>query len=579
MFGKILRLALFCFCLSAYAQNEGPAIHSLQNGQLGWTNPITGTVSYIQRSTNLASGSWSTIFYEWATNGTILTPLPASSAGRSFYRILVQTNAPDPSLIMHLSFDNNFPAGTVLDVSGHHNHGRRYGRPGYPTNWPSMTLGPDGSQAAEFHWYQDGYGLYGKSGDYIGIPYSPSFTNLTQATICVWVHYYRSLNGDINNDHNSSILDTGKDVAGAFNFGRIYSDQTLFTVWTGPASTTDGLAFPDHSPDGESGGWHFYSATFDRGTLRGYFDGVPFQQSQIPVSALTMAGYYIAIAGWTFNATPEMDLSVDGHPNNAWINGAVDDLRIYNRALSPAEMQSLYRSFDTLPPTTPSNLLATPNSSSQVALHWNKATDLFGIDGYVLRRNDVTIATLTNTVYFDGELAAESTNIYTVQAFDAAGNYSPVSSAVVAVTPAVGTGVNVIVDDSDNAPWVVQNGTWPTFATLPGFYGSGFLSDENSDKGKTVTFRPRLPEDGDYNVFARFPGRSDISYLFSDSVPVQIVHGGQTNNVTLDQTSGFGTWKPLGRFSFSAGTNGFVRVGTAGTSGDYVFADAFMFVK
>jgi hypothetical protein len=314
--------------------------------------------------------------------------------------------------------------------------------------------------------------------------------------------------------------------------------------------------------------------------VKGYFDGAPFGTSTVGVPALTMAGYYIGIACWTFNEDPWMNLSVDEHPNNAWINGTVDDLRIYNRTLSDTEIAALYLSFDKLPSSTPSNLVTTVISSTEVALHWRQASDIFGIAGYVLRRNGSVVATTTNTVFFDGGLPPQSTNSYTVQAFDPGSNYSAESAAVVAVTWPSGSGVDLILDDADGLPWVTQFGTWVniTSTILSGYYGSGFMSEENIDVGESLIFRPPLPESGNYTVYIQYPGKSDISYLFASAVPVDIVHNGVTNTVIVDEQDNFGTWNSLGQFSFSAGTNDFVRLRTDGTSG-YVFGDAFRFVK
>jgi hypothetical protein len=558
---------------------DQPVIKSFNsNTGLVWTNPIYGNLSVIERSTNLVTGPWVPFFYDWGTNGLLTTHIPPSSSGQTFYRIGVRTNIPDPSLIMDLSFDNTFSNGTVLDISGHGNNGLRYGIPGNQTNWPTLTVGPDGSQAAEFHQYADGYGLYGASGDYIGIPYSPSFLNLTQATITAWVHYYTSANGDINADHNATIFDTGKDVPGTWNLGRNYSDYTTFSVYTGPDNGVQPLNFPDVSPIGNSGGWHYYSVTFSNGVVKGYFDGLLFETSSAPVAALTMAGQYIGIACWTFNEDPWMNLSVDEHPNNAWINGTVDDLRIYNRTLSDTEIAALYMSFDKLPSSTPSNLVTTVISSSEVALHWSQASDIFGIAGYVLRRNGSVVATTTNTAFFDVGLPPQSTTSYTVQAFDPGSNFSAESAAVVAVTWPSGSGVDLILDDADGLPWVTQFGAWATFNSLPGYYGSGFVSEENINVGESLIFRPPLPESGNYTVYIQYPGKSDINYLFADNVPVDIVHNGVTNTVIVDEQDNFGTWNSLGQFSFSAGTNDFVRLRTDGTSG-YVFGDAFRFVK
>jgi hypothetical protein len=562
---------------------DQPVIESFNpNTGLVWTNPIHGNVSVIERSTNGVTGPWVPFFYDRGTHGVITTPIPPSSSGQMFYRIGVWTNIPDPFLIMDLSFDNAFSNGAVLDISGHGNNGLRYGIPGNQTNWPTLTVGPDGSRAAEFHWYIDGYGKYGKSGDYIGIPYSPSFLNLTQATITAWVHYYASANNIIENDWNSTIFNAGQDDPGTWDLGRIYSsfDNTKFSVYTGPGNEVEVLYFPDASTNGDSGGWHHYSVTFSNGVVKGYFDGSLFETSSVPVAALTMGGQYMGIACWTFNADPWMDLSVDEDPNNAWLNGAVDDLRIYNRTLSDTEIAALYLSFDKLPPSTPSNLVSTVISSSEVALHWSQASDIFGIAGYVLRRNGSIVATTTNTAFFDGGLPPQSTNSYTVQAFDPGSNYSAESAAAVAVTLPSGSGVDLILDDADGLPWITQLGTWfsGSGATLPGYYGSGFLSEENITVGESLTFRPPLPEPGSYTVYIRYPGRPDINWLFASNVPVDIVHNGVTNTVIVDEQDNFGTWNLLGQFSFSAGTNDFVRLRTDGTSG-YVFGDAFRFVK
>lgn len=582
MIKKILSLFVPA-CLSAVAvlpvSAEQPVILSFDpNSGITWTNPVQGNLSIFQRSTNLTGADWNSFFYDWGTNGLFNTPLPSSASDRMFYRVAVQTNIPDPSLIVRLSFDNIISNGVVLDISGHENHGRRYGRPGYPTNWPTATMGPDGSLAAEFHQYFDGFGRYGKSGDYVAIPFSPGLTNLTQATICAWVHYYTAEFNDINNDHNTSILDTGKDVPGTWNFGRQYSDFTVFSVWSGLASQVDVLTFPDSSPTGNSGGWHYYSITFSNGVTKGYFDGALFGTANAPVSALTMAGYYIGVAGWTFNETPEMDLAVDEHPNNAWINGTVDDIRIYNRALSGSEISALYLSFDKLPPSAPTNLTAAVISSSGVKLGWSPASGTFPVAGYILSRNGVPVVNTTNTLYFDLNLTPESTNIYTVQSFDVGGNISANSPAVTAVTLAPGGGVDLVIDDADGQPWITQQGPWPTYATQPGYYGTGFLS---SDKvtGKSLIYQPPLPESGNYTVYIRYPGKSSIGYLLASAVPVDIVHNGTTNTVFVNEQSNFGTWNSLGQYSFTAGTNDYVRIRTDGTSGYYVFADAIRFVK
>jgi hypothetical protein len=301
----------------------------------------------------------------------------------------------------------------------------------------------------------------------------------------------------------------------------------------------------------------------------------------VPFLRIYSPYHWLAIGCAHHEGSPQMDYGLpngDMYPNSGWMGGSIDDVRIYNRALSGTEIAALYRSFDNLPPTAPSNLVTMVTSSSQVALHWSPASDIFGIAGYVLRRNGSLVATTTNTVFFDGGLPPQSTNSYTVQAFDPRSNYSAQSAAVVAVTLPSGSGVDLILDDADGLPWVTQFGTWSTASTLPGYYGSEFMYEENINVGESLIFRPPLPEPGNYTVYMIYPGESDISYLVASAVPVDIVHNGVTNTVTVNEQSNFGTWNSLGQFSFSAGTNDFVRLRTDGTTG-YVFGDAFRFVK
>jgi hypothetical protein len=559
---------------------QSPQILSLSpDGTVVWTNPVPGNLAIFERSTNVAGGDWEPFFYDWGTNGLLTTHLPWATSGAStFYRVGVRTNTPDPSLVMHLSFDNDFPAGTVLDLSGHGNHGRRYGRPGFPTNWPSITSGPDGSQAAEFRYYYDGYGTYGRSGDYIGIPASSNFTNMPQATISAWAHYYASPDNNVNYDHNSALLNSGQQVPGTWLLGRLYSSNTRFVIELGPSSAVSALSFPDTSPTGNSTNWHLYTVTFSNGLVRGFWDGKHFATTTVPVSTLTMAGTYIGVSCWTFNVSPELNLAIDQNPNNAWINGRVDDLRIYSRALSEDEVFEYYRSFDKLPPSAPEDLVATPVSSSQIALRWRPAADLFAITGYVIRRNGLVVATNVGTVWFDAELPANSTNTYRIQALDLGNNLSNESAEATAVTLGPQS-VDLIIDDADSGPWFSTQGSWRLFTVWPGYHGATSLYDYKDVKGWSLTFRPPLPEPGQYSVYIRYPGLAAQTYQVSTSVPVDVVHAGQTNTVSLNQRLNYGTWLLLGQFFFDPGTNSYVRVRTEGTDGYFVLGDAVRFVK
>lgn len=90
---------------------------------------------------------------------------------------------------------------------------------------------------------------------------------------------------------------------------------------------------------------------------------------------------------------------------------------------------------DTTPPSTPTNLTATPVSSSQINLSWTASIDNVGLQSYKVYRNSVQIATVTSgNSYSDTGLSASTTYYYTISAFDAAANTSTQSNSASATT-------------------------------------------------------------------------------------------------------------------------------------------------
>ncbi len=124
------------------------------------------------------------------------------------------------------------------------------------------------------------------------------------------------------------------------------------------------------------------------------------------------------------------------------INGIVDDVRVYGRALTQAEIQADMNApvggvgGDTTPPSTPTNVSATAVSSSQVDLSWTASTDNVGVAGYRVFRNSTSVGTSGSTSFSDTGLLPATTYAYSVAAYDAAGNTSLQSTAVTITTPA-----------------------------------------------------------------------------------------------------------------------------------------------
>lgn len=65
------------------------------------------------------------------------------------------------------------------------------------------------------------------------------------------------------------------------------------------------------------------------------------------------------------------------------LNGSIDEVHVYNRVLALSEIQALA---DSTPPSSPTNLNATPASSSQINLSWSASTDNVGTASYSIER-------------------------------------------------------------------------------------------------------------------------------------------------------------------------------------------------
>jgi chitodextrinase len=94
-------------------------------------------------------------------------------------------------------------------------------------------------------------------------------------------------------------------------------------------------------------------------------------------------------------------------------------------------------SADTSAPSTPTGLLATAISTSQIDLSWIPSTDDVAVAGYNIFRDGTQINTSIAPSFSDTGLSPSTTYTYAVSAYDADGNSSEVSPAVAATTVAV----------------------------------------------------------------------------------------------------------------------------------------------
>jgi uncharacterized protein YkwD len=104
-------------------------------------------------------------------------------------------------------------------------------------------------------------------------------------------------------------------------------------------------------------------------------------------------------------------------------------------AVSAQVTVSVTASQDGTPPSVPTLTSALARSSSQVDVTWTASTDNVAVAGYQLIRNGAVLATVSGTSYSDLSVTAGATYVYSVRAYDAAGNYSAISNQVAVATP------------------------------------------------------------------------------------------------------------------------------------------------
>ena len=177
--------------------------------------------------------------------------------------------------------------------------------------------------------------------------------------------------------------------------------------------------------------WTHLATTYDGATLRLFVNG-----SQVGSRAISGA---ISVS-----TSP---LRIGG--NAIWgeyFSGRIDEVRIYNRALTQTEIQTDMNTSisppDTTPPTDPTNLTATPAGSTQINLSWTASTDNIAVTGYQIERCQGTgcttfalLTTVTGTTYNNTGLTASTPYSYRVRATDGT-NFSGYSNTASATTQA-----------------------------------------------------------------------------------------------------------------------------------------------
>ena len=110
----------------------------------------------------------------------------------------------------------------------------------------------------------------------------------------------------------------------------------------------------------------------------------------------------------------------------------IDEIRVYDRALSTAEVQADMSQplgiTNPGAPTAPGNLTVTASTQTSISLGWTASTDDTGVSGYSVYVDGALAGTTTATSFTVTGLACSTGHQLEVEAFDAAGNTSPRAS-------------------------------------------------------------------------------------------------------------------------------------------------------
>lgn len=323
--------------------------------------------------------------YDTSNNETISDPITVT---------LDNTGDITTGLVSHWPLDNS-----AEDTVGSNE--------GTPVGSPTYTTGRVGTHALQ---------LNGTS-QYVNVG-TDSSLNIANGTVAFWMQpaassastqgaVSRNGSGAVSGDVLLKISGSGASPVSAVQYDSV--DAT-------PASDTLGTTAAQFSPN-----WTHVAITFGTGGKKLYLNGV-LNASNARTEGMTN--------------TAEPFLMGAGITGSLFFGGLLDDVRVYSRQLDVIDVEALVdlAGTDTTPPSDVENLTATvliePESSADVQLDWDAATDASGIKQYHVERcagdgcvDFAAYLIVTPNFAFD-EIEPGIRYRYRVKAEDNAGNLS-----------------------------------------------------------------------------------------------------------------------------------------------------------
>jgi hypothetical protein len=406
LFGGFLISTLNWMAAPMVAQAGGLVISSVTN--TGSNLIITGSgglsnvTYYVMASTNLTTPlalGQRFATNSFAANGQFTNSIPLnSSVPQEFMVVATTLPAKIPGLAAAYSFDEG-SGTTVKDSSGNGNNG----------TIGTATWTPYGK-------YGNALSFNGNS-SFVTINDSASLDLTTGMTLEAWV------DPPTANLQWSDVIYKGK--SGTDNYYIEGSSPANYAPAAGGVYGGNSTTIFNTNQQVIAQVWTHVAATYNGSQLTFYVNGTQVASQPLTGNIMTSTGA-LQIGGDT--------------ANGQYFSGLIDDVRIYNYALTPAQIQTDMNTPVGITPGAPANVAATTMSSSEINVSWTPPTAPLGVGAYLVQRavanntNFLQIGWSTGTNYVDSNLPIGTNFSYEVCAVDRAGDNGPYSSAAQAFT-------------------------------------------------------------------------------------------------------------------------------------------------